>query len=103
MPPFLFDVGIEFVDPPASLRQSIVQKGSELASEKGETVQEKTLASSMIHGREYLPRLERASRPHTPWHLVVLVGGVPCFSGHYPSERAALAAWAQFKREQAKR
>ncbi len=103
-PPFLFDVGIEFVDPPPILRQLIAQKDSSPASApRAPATRQKTLDSWTSRSRVYVPYLERLVNHSLPWHLVVMVDGVPCFSGHYPSERTALAAWAQFKRDQAKR
>ncbi len=58
---------------------------------------------AVVRGRQFTPRLERTTHQPLRWHLVVLVESVPCFSGHYPSERAALAAWTQFQRDQHKR
>jgi hypothetical protein len=57
----------------------------------------------MIRGRQFIPRLERDAHRPSQWHLVVSVDGAPCFSNRYPSERAALSAWSQFQRQQAKR
>ena len=103
-PPFLFDVGIEFVDPPPLLRQFLAQRGGRLGLERPAAVANKSLAPALIRSRQYVPRLERSSNPALGrWHLVVAIDGVPCFSEHYPSERAAMAAWATFKRRQAKR
>ncbi len=102
-PPFLYDVGIEFVDPPATLRHLLAQRGVRPAAPKSRPAQEKSLESVLIRGRHFMPRLERVPTRPQRWHLVVSVGGVPCFSDHFPSERTATAAWAQFKRRQAKR
>ena len=103
-PPFLFDIGIEFVDPPPMLRKLMVQSGARLtAALKAQALRTKTLDSSMIRGRCFIPRLERESSQPPRWHLVVSIDGVPCFSARYPSERAAMMAWIQFKRRQAKR
>lgn len=101
-PPFSFDVGIEFVDPPHVLRQFLNQR-SEITPLKGRTVREKRLESAVIRGRHFIPRLEREPNHAPHWHLIVSVDGTPCFSGHYPSDRAAVTAWATFKRRQAKR
>ena len=103
LPPFLYDVGIEFVDPPPSLRQLMAQSGMELGGSRERSVQETPLASAVIRSRHYIPRLERAPNHALRWHLVVTVDGVPCFSSHYPSERAAIAGWTKFKRQQARR
>jgi hypothetical protein len=101
-PPFSFDVGIEFVDPPHVLRQFLNQR-SDVTPLKGRTVREKRLESAVIRGRHFIPRLEREPNHAPHWHLIVSVDGTPCFSGHYPSDRAAVTAWATFKRRQAKR
>ena len=102
-PPFLFDVGIEFVDPPPLLRQFLAQRGLILAPSQRRAARSKALTPSVIRGRQYVPRLERTPDHATPWHLVVTVDGIPCFSDRLPSERASLATWAQFKRRQARR
>lgn len=102
-PPFLFDVGVEFVDPPLVLRQLMADHGFETEWAKDPAGREKTVEPLLVRNRRYVPRLERMPGRPMPWHLVVLNDGVPCFSGHYPSQRAALAAWDQFKRQQVKR
>ena len=101
-PPFLYDIGIEFVDPPAVLRR-LIARGAGLTALKTHAVRAKTLESAVVHGRCFIPRLERESNHPPRWHLIVSVGGVPCFSARYPSDRAAMLAWAQFKRRQARR
>lgn len=100
-PPFLFDVGIEFVDPPPIVRQLLAQQGG-LAPFKGRPVRVRTLEPSTIRGRCYVPHLEREVNHALHWHLIVWVDGTPCFSGHYGTERAALVAWAKFRRQQTK-
>ena len=102
-PPFLFDVGIEFVDPSPTLRRLLAQRGARLTTPQVRVGQAKALDSAVIRGRRFMPRLEREANHALRWHLVVSVDGVPCFSGHYPSERVAMAAWATFRRQQAKR
>ena len=101
-PPFLFDAGIELINPPPPLRQLAVSRG-EGAGKPRPATHHKALESAVVRGRAFTPRLERAPGQTGRWHLVVSVDGVPCFSEHYPSERAATAAWARFKRQQAKR
>lgn len=101
-PPFLFDTGIEFVNPPPSLRRVIVPGGASPALQ-GRSIRSVKLEPAVIRGREYVPRVERSPSAPPRWHLVVQVEGVPCVSEHYPSERAALAAWARFRRQRAKR
>ncbi len=103
IPPFLYDVGIEFVDPPTLLRQFLARSGAPLSVLKRRPgAQERQLEPALLHGRRFAPTLERdpAHAPH--WHLVVVVDGVPCHSGRYPSERAALAEWDKFKRRQSR-
>ena len=102
IPPFLFDVGIEFVDPPSMLRQLIAKRGHRLTALPEPPQQEKMLEPSVIRSRHFLPRLRREANHALHWHLIVSVDGTPCFSGHYATERAAITAWATFQREQAK-
>lgn len=102
IPPFLFDVGIEFIDPPPALRAVITQGGHRVGAVKAQPTQGRLLESAVVLGRSFVPRLTRDEHPPRRWHLVVLVDGVPCFSGHYPSAREALLAWAQFRRQQAR-
>ena len=102
-PPFLFDAGIELINPPPLLRQLSMPRGEAAVAKRRPATHHKTLESAVIRGREFNPRLERAPGQAGRWHLVVSVDGVPCFSEHYPSERTATAAWARFKRRQARR
>ena len=102
-PPFLFDVGIEFIDPPPLLRQFLSRRGGPLSTIERPAARAKTLEPATLRGRQFLPRLEREAGHPPRWHLVVSVDGTPCFSGHYPSERAAMVDWARFQRRQAKR
>lgn len=101
-PPFLYDVGVEFVDPPPSLRQLVAQAGATLDRLNAADAQraQKTVAPWTLRGRCFVPTIEREANREEPWHLVVMVEGVPCFSGRYASQRIALAAWARFKRKQ---
>ena len=101
-PPFLFDAGIELINPPPPLRQ-LAGSRAEAAGKRRISTHHKSLEAAAIRGREFIPRLERVAGQVGRWHLVVSVDGVPCFSEHYPSERAATAAWARFKPQQAKR
>ena len=101
-PPFLFDTGIELINPPPPLRQ-LAGFRAEAAEKRRTSTHHKSLDAAVIRGREFSPRLERVADQVGRWHLVVSVDGVACFSEHYPSERAATAAWARFKRQQAAR
>ena len=102
IPPFLFDVGVEFVDPPPLLRRLIAQRGN-LSPLPEPSTTGKALDPAVIRGRQFIPRLTRDTHHSSRWHLVVFADGAPCFSSRYPSERAALSAWGQFQRQQAKR
>lgn len=101
--PFLYDVGIEFVNPPAVIRQWLMAHGAPLIAERGRAPRERILEPALIRGRRFVPKIEPDGRSALRWHLVVSVEDVPCFSGHYPSERTAVTAWAEFKRRQARR
>lgn len=96
-PPFLFDIGIEFVNPPRALRQWFALPG--LSRTAGSA---QLLASAVIRGRVFTPQVERSDGRTGRWHLVVSVGSVPCFSQHYPSKQAAARGWATFRRQQAR-
>jgi hypothetical protein len=102
IPPFLYDVGIEFVDPPPLLRQFIARNGGAPLIKRRAQATERHLEPAILHGRCFTPRLTREHGPGLPWHLVVAVDGVPCHSGRHASERAAVADWEAFRRRQAK-
>ena len=104
-PPFVYDVGIEFVDLPPLLQQWLAHRRGGEVGERGRPPvrSSKQLEPALIRGRQFVPRLERDAVLPTRWHLVVSVDGAPCFSGRYPLERAALAAWVTFKRQQGRR
>jgi hypothetical protein len=97
-PPFLYDVGIEFVDVPTSLRPLLVQQELSLPQDAARV--SKVLQTALIRNRRYVPQLTRVSNHDSPWHLIVSLDGNPCFSGHYASERQAREAWAKFRRQQ---
>ena len=101
-PPFLYDVGIEFVDPPSFIRQWMANSHQAVNAVKPAAAP-RAMDSAAIRGRVYVPRLERESTRPARWHLIVSVDGAPCFSARYASERAALLAWNQFQHQQAKR
>ena len=103
-PPFVFDVGIEFVDPPSMLRKLMVQRGADQAPPPiRQAVRESRLVPSVIRGRQFIPKLERVEDRPPQWHLVVAIDGVPCLSEHYLSKSDAVAGWDRFKRQQARR
>lgn len=101
-PPFLFDTGIEFINPPPLLRRLMVDAKIPAARQVKQEPSTKQLRPTIIRGRCYIPCVTREAKSNTRWHLVVHVDGTPCFSGHYTSERATLTAWLRFKREQAR-
>jgi hypothetical protein len=109
-PPFLYDVGVEFIDPPPRFRQFASRSGIALRPSREPTSQsgvaaerptQSALQATMINGRCYVPRLEQEPSPSRRWHLIVTVDGTPCFSGRYPSIPKALEFWKQFKRQAA--
>lgn len=101
-PPFLFDVGIEFIDPPAVVRQWLMPgQAQAIRQAPARPRQQTSLEPFVTHQRRFVPKLSRESKDAL-WHLVVAVDGVPCFSGHYPTERTALEALAKFHRQQAR-
>lgn len=103
MPPYLFDVGIELVDLPRRWHRWFTQQdGSAVPMQGRSSGQGKGLEPAAINGRWFVPRLERVGAREGRWHLVVTVEDAPCFSQRFPTERAALVAWARFKRGQAK-
>ena len=97
-PPFLYDVGVEFVDLPSALRGLIAQPDSgSRSADRAHRLH--ALPPAVIRNRQYVPTFQRTAHPQ-PWHLVVSVDGNPCFSAHYASEQQVLAGWAKFKRQQ---
>lgn len=101
-PPFLFDVGIEFVDPSAVLRRLTGENGN--GAVKQVKASRTTLLDSWTsHDREFIPQLTREVQQTIPWHLVVAVDGVPCFSERHKTRRQAVLALQRFKRSRSKR
>lgn len=97
LPPFLFDVGIEFVNPSQALQRVLVPRGGAVTPARV-TSGIHVLETVTLKGRTYTARLERAPGRPQPWHLMVFVEGVPCLSARFASAPAARTAWAQFKR-----
>jgi hypothetical protein len=95
-PPFLYDVGVQFIDPPPRLRQFALRAG---VSMKAPPVRQPVISSVVIGRRPYVPRLDHEVTG--AWHLVVWVDEVPCFSHRYPSQREAMAGWETFQRQTA--
>jgi hypothetical protein len=87
-PPFVYDIGIEFVDPSPRLRLFASSKTGRILRKPIAAPAGHALQPAVVHGREYVPRLER--EPASTWHLVIRLDGLPCFSRRFPSLRAAL-------------
>ena len=101
-PPFLYDIGVEFVDPPARLREFIARTGVPVRAAATPSQEGTLLRPAMVNARWYVPRLIQEPSPAGRWHLVVIVDGVPCLSRRFTSERSAAASWQQFKRQASK-
>jgi len=101
-PPFVYDVGVEFVDPPPRLRQLVARTGITVKPKGLRPPRGNFLQPVWITGRCYVPRVERELSPSVCWHLVVSVEGTPCFSQRFSTGREALEAWHQFKRKASK-
>lgn len=107
-PPFLYDVGVEFIDPPARLRAMVSKVGLTLKTApaprhlteriNGYRVPMTSSQPITVHGRCYVPQVNQGPPPDNRWHLVVTVDGAPCFSQRYASGREAQRSWEQFKR-----
>ncbi|MBI4341014.1 MAG: PilZ domain-containing protein [Candidatus Omnitrophica bacterium] len=103
MPPYLFDVGIEFVEAPHRVHQWMTQlEGKQRIAERPVSTKNKQAAAAVIKGRRFEPTLICDGSAPARWHLIVAIESVPCFSHHYPTNREALAAWEQFKRQQSR-
>ena len=102
-PPFVFDVGVELVDPSPLLRGLLAQRAGVSTTTERSVAAKKWVAPSLVRGQQYIPRLERSTQPGHRWRLVVSVEGIACFSEHYPSDQAAALGWTRFKRRLGKR
>ncbi len=96
-PPFVYDVGVEFVNPSLRLRQFALRVGISLRLPPPRVAKSAILAPVIARDRGYIPRLKHDALSNR-WHLVVTVDGTPCFSQRYPTERQAIDAWERFKR-----
>jgi len=97
-PPFLYDVGVQFIDRPGRFRQFADRAGVLVKPSSGRAAKESSLQPSVINGRSYVPRLQQESSSGPRWHLIVTVDGAPCFSHRYASVQEAADSWAQFRR-----
>lgn len=111
-PPFLYDVGVELLNPSSRLRQFASRVGFTLrpspavrviaqSRQLSKRVSRNVLQPATINGRCYEPRVVQEPSASMPWHLIVVVEGAPCFSRRCPSEREAIASWKQFRRQAA--
>lgn len=98
-PPFIYDVGIEWVDPPAALQRLAAGAGSGAAIPKGHAHRIVHLGPIVIRERTYVAQLERESSLGDGWHLVIRADGAPCLSRRFGSEREGVAGWEQFVRQ----
>jgi hypothetical protein len=101
-PPFLYDTGIELIEPPAGIRSLLVRGAPQPARATARAAGDGDLRPVALRGRRFVPQLTQEPGRNTRWHLVVRADGVPCFSGHYGSARGARAAWEQFVRRQSR-
>lgn len=101
-PPFVYDIGVKFVDPPTRLRQLVARAGIVLKAGVKAVLSHPALQPALIRSRSYVPSLQRETAPGTRWHLVVAADEVPCFSQRYESEREAIQGWEQFKSQTAR-
>ena len=108
-PPFVYDVGLEFVNPPSRLRQFASRIGVTLKSSPRLLLGAKggvkrltggLLPPAILHGRTYDALVLHERLPESRWHLIIKADGVPCLSHRYETEHAALEAWKQFKRQE---
>ncbi len=99
-PPFLFDVGIEWLSPPKLLIQSIFGKTAVVKSELSAKAR-KALTSWQRNGREFVPKLTFEENRDPSWHLVIMADGAPCSSQRLATEKAALEALKKFQEDQA--
>ena len=102
-PPFVYDVGVEFIDPPPRVRTLAAKAGvtgkplgMPMVAERGPVLQSVT-----VNDRCYMPHLNRESSTANRWHLVVTIDDVPCFSQRFASTRDAVSSWERFKRQAA--
>ena len=101
-PPFLYDVGLEFVKPSPRLRQFAARIGVLLRPSRSAPTQNGLLQPVTIRQRCYVPRLKQEPAGIDRWHLVVTVDGAPCVSARCASTREAIESWQRFKRRIAK-
>ncbi|HBQ37482.1 MAG TPA: hypothetical protein DD714_00470 [Candidatus Omnitrophica bacterium] len=98
-PPYLYDVGVEFLKPPESLRRFAARLGLPLKPVDTTTSKRLRLSPATIRDRHYLASLEQERSGSTRWHVIVTVDGTPCFGQRCDSLQEAKAAWQRFRRQ----
>ena len=98
-PPFLYDVGVEFLKPPDSLRRFAARLGLPLKPVEKATPRRLRLLPATIRDRRYLASLEQERSGSNRWHVIVTVDGTPCFGQRCESLQEAKAAWQRFQRQ----
>ncbi len=96
--PFVYDIGVEFIDRPDLLKRLATRLGLSTLPPTARNGQSRLLRPAAIRNRLHVPQLvhERGAAPR--WHLVITVDGAPCFSQRFASAHGAMGAWRQFKR-----
>ncbi len=97
-PPFVYDVGVEFVKPPSRLKQWTTDV-SEPPVAMGRANGRARLEPAVIAQRRYVPSLQRELSSREPWHLIVRVDGSPCFAKRFASQHEAVGAWGAWQRQ----
>lgn len=97
-PPFLYDVGVEFLSPSVSLRQFAVRLGLPFKPIE-RAAQRLQLPAATIRDRQYTATLEQERARSQQWHMIVMVDGTPCFGQRCESLQDAKAAWLRFRRQ----
>ena len=99
LPPYIYDIGIEWVNPPEALRRVAAGAGSGAAIPKGHSHRIQHFGPVVIRERTYVAQLERESSLGEGWHLVVRADGAPCLSRRFGLEREAIDGWERFVRQ----
>ena len=99
-PPFLYDVGVEFLRTSSRLRHFVSRIGVTVHPAAARAAaKHPSLSPATINGRTYQPQLTQDAALQHRWHVVVLVDGAPCFSRHYAAMPKAMEGWKTFKRD----
>lgn len=101
-PPYLYDVGVEFVRPSTFLKPFTPEIAKPFET-RGPANGRAALEPAIMQNRRYVPSMQREPAARGPWHLIVRVDGTPCFAKRFASQREALGAWGNFQRQMQKR